>query len=183
MGWTFENITKVSVIDVTPYFKEIQEGPSVTDIIFCSHIRGENDYDVRPNATYDSGDSVWMYYETSNFEIKKQDGTYEVWLKYSLNVTDSSNSIVYENLDWNEYHVNSTTAPANIWSSSMLGTFNYKKDRYKVELLMKDMISGKSKTIESYFNIATSPKFPGFEVIYAIIGLLTVIYLFKVIVR
>lgn len=175
-GWTFENATNVSVIDITPHFEEIKEGLNVSDIIFCSFIRGEQDYDEKPNATYDSGDTVWMYYETSNFDTKKQDGTYETWLKYSLRVYDSNNNIVHENLDWGEFHQNSTTVPGSIWSSGILGTSNYQKDQYKVELTVKDMISGASENVTGYFKIATAPKEPGFEIIFALGGLLVVAY-------
>lgn len=178
-GWTFENATNISVIDITPYFEDIQKGLNVTDIIFCSYIRGDQDYDEQPDATYDSGDTVWMYYETSNFDIEKQDGTYDVWLKYSLKVFDSDNNIVYEDLDWNEFHESGTTVPGAIWSSSSLGILNYQKDQYKVEMTVKDVISGESKTITEYFIIATAPEQPGFEIVFAIAGLLAVAYLLR----
>ena len=178
-GWTFENATTISVIDVTPYFEDIQEGLNVSDIIFCSYIRGDRDYDEQPDATYDSGDTVWMYYETSNFDTKKQDGTYEVWLKYSLKVYDSDNNIVHENLDLYEFHESGATVPGVIWTSSSLGTLNYQKDQYKVELTVNDMISGESKTVTWYFKIATAPEEPGFEIVFAIAGLLAVAYLLR----
>ena len=178
-GWTFENATTISVIDVTPYFEGIQKGLNMTDIIFCSYVRGDQDYDEQPGATYDSGDNIWMYYETSNFDIEKQDGTYDIWLKYSLNVYDGDNNIVYENLDWGEFHESSTTVPGAIWSSGSLGTSDYQKDQYKVEITVKDMISGESKTVGRYFKIATAPEEPGFEAIFAIAGLLEVAYLLR----
>jgi len=178
-AWTFENATIISVIDITPYFEDIREGLNVTDIIFCSYIRDDQDYDEQPDATYDSGDTVWMYYETSNFDAQKQDGAYDVWLKYSLKVYDSDNNIVYEDLDWDEFHENGTTVPGVIWSSGSLETSNYQKGQYKVEITIKDMISGESKTVTGYFKIATPPEEPGFEIAFAIAGLLTVAYLLR----
>jgi PGF-CTERM protein len=180
-GWTFENATTISVIEVTPYFEDIQEGLNASDIIFCSYIKGDRDYDEQPDATYDSGDTVWMYYETSNFDTQKQDGTYEVWLKYSLKVYDSDNNIVYEDLDWNEIHKNYTTVPGYeyYWSVDNLGTLNYQKDQYKVEITVKDMISGESQTVTGDFKIATAPEEPGFEIVFAIVGLLAVAYLLR----
>jgi len=41
------------------------------------------------------------------------------------------------------------------------------------------MISGESKTVTRYFKIATSPAEPGFEIAFAIAGLLTVAYLLR----
>ena len=180
-GWTFENATTISVIEVTPYFEDIQEGLNASDIIFCSYIKGDRDYDEQPDATYDSGDTVWMYYETSNFDTQKQDGTYEVWLKYSLKVYDSDNNTVYEDLDWNEIHKNYTTVPGYeyYWSVDNLGTLNYQKDQYKVEITVKDMISGESQTVTGDFKIAAAPEEPGFEIVFAIAGLLAVAYLLR----
>ncbi|MGP8321398.1 MAG: PGF-CTERM sorting domain-containing protein [Methanosarcinaceae archaeon] len=176
-GWTFENATNISVIDITPYFKDIQEGVNMTDLIFCSYIRGDQDYDKQSDATYDSGDTVWMYHETFNFDVGRQDGTYDVWLKHSLKVFDSDNNIVYEDLDWDEFHESDNTVPGAIWSSDNFGTSNYQKDQYKVEMTVKDMISGESKTITGYFMIGTAPAEPGFEIVFAIAGLLAVAYL------
>lgn len=178
-GWTFENATNITVIDVTPNFKDIQDGLNMTDMIFCSYVRNDQDYDEQTNATYDSGDNIWMYYETSNFDMEKQDGTYDIWLKYSLKVYDSDNNIVYEDLDWNEFHESSTTVPGVIWSSGTLETSDYQKDQYKVEMTVKDMISGDSKTVGSYFKIATAPEGPGFGAIFAIAGLLAVASFFR----
>ena len=164
---------------VTPYFGDVLEGLNVTDIVFCSYVRGDQDYDEQPDATYDSGDTVWMYYETSNFDAQKQDGTYDVWLKYSLKVFDSDNNIVYEDLNWGEFHESGTTVPGVIWSSGSLGTLNYQKDQYKVEMTVKDMISGDSKTVTGYFKIATPPEALGFEIAFAIAGSLAVAYLLR----
>jgi len=41
------------------------------------------------------------------------------------------------------------------------------------------MISGESKTVTGYFKIATPPEEPGFEIAFAIAGLLTVAYLLR----
>ena len=174
-----EHSPMMGCYSVTPYFGDVLEGLNVTDIVFCSYVRGDQDYDEQPDATYDSGDTVWMYYETSNFDAQKQDGTYDVWLKYSLKVFDSDNNIVYEDLNWGEFHESGTTVPGVIWSSGSLGTLNYQKDQYKVEMTVKDMISGDSKTVTGYFKIATPPEALGFEIAFAIAGSLAVAYLLR----
>lgn len=178
-NWAFENATNISVIDITPYFEDLKEGLYVTDIIFCSDIRSDQDYDIQPNATYDSGDTVWMYYETSNFDAEHKDGIYDVWLKYSLKVFDNDNNIVYEDLDWNEFHENDTYIPSSIWLRGGLDSSGYQKDQYKVETTVKDVISGESKTNIGYFIIATEPEEPGFEIVSAIAGLLVIAYLLR----
>ncbi|MDI6903635.1 MAG: hypothetical protein QMC77_07870 [Methanocellales archaeon] len=152
--WSFENATNITVIDITSDFEKMKEGLDVTDIVFCSYIRGDRDYDEQPGATYDSGDTVWMYYETSNFDMKKQNGKYEVWLKYSLKVYDSENNIVHENLDLDEFHENVIAPSRYIWLRASLVMSNYQKGQYKAEVTVKDMISGESKTTTGYFKIA-----------------------------
>ena len=125
-----EHSPMMGCYSVTPYFGDVLEGLNVTDIVFCSYVRGDQDYDEQPDATYDSGDTVWMYYETSNFDAQKQDGTYDVWLKYSLKVFDSDNNIVYEDLNWGEFHESGITPSINHSQKIIISLSNLSKHHF-----------------------------------------------------
>src|SRR4030043_1117431 len=61
--------------------------PSVPGIIqienveICSGVLGDRDYTVKPDAVFDVGDTVWIYFEAYNLDWSYSGGTYEVWYR------------------------------------------------------------------------------------------------------
>lgn len=111
----------------------------------CSAFTEQDGPTPRPDATFEIGDEVWIYFEVTGFEQRETDGEYEIWLDWTHVDIEGPRG----------YTVSSSPAierpeTVSTWQSmrsfyTMLGTVAsefYQHGKYTVKVIVKDNISG-----------------------------------------
>ncbi len=128
---------------------------TLSEITFCSkEPAGEGDYEVQPNATYEVGDTIWMYLEVSGFENEKLDGEYEFYVNLALTVLDANDNIMDYWATFDEAHETDSEVTDLIWwSLGIYGTEVYDPGKYTISIDAKDKISGETKNVKGDFSL------------------------------
>jgi hypothetical protein len=104
-----------------------------------------DDYTVQPAATYDRGDTVWLYFEAMGFESRGTSGNTEVWLKFDRLKVYGPDDILLLNLtDIAEAHsTDLPRAPLRSWFNADLTTdTNLEPGQYEFEFTVSCQLSG-----------------------------------------
>ena len=71
------------------------EGLKISNLVFCSQIRGDRDYSERTDRTFSLDKPTYVYAEISNLTSKSTGGKVEYWLLLEVQVKDpNGNSII-----------------------------------------------------------------------------------------
>lgn len=122
----------------------------------CSDIGEGGDYTVQPDATFDRGDDVGLYFEVPGITIKGVDGKFEVWSKFSeLKLFDPNGDIVASAVDIAEYHdATLDEAPNFGWFYAWYETTEEDiQGQYRFEFTVTDELSGATGTGSATFTL------------------------------
>jgi len=167
----------VAVVGVGGYLFLKGEGEgkitlSIENVKLCSGVRGGRDYTVQPNATFQQGDIVFLYFEATGFKAREVDNEFEVHVKLTevwLYNPDGSPNFRAENPQ--EFHETYEQAPTYAWFHMSWGTYTWTSlGQYKWKFTITDAISGATATGtaifvlqggENRFTLTTSVNPPG----------------------
>lgn len=129
----------------------MEEHLALTNITFCTVKPYDSSYQPKPNATYISGDTVWMYLECYRFECSKKNNEYVTLLYVTLEVFDSHGSCIEESV--HSVEVSKEMKPSFIWLHLWIETDGFEEGRYSVRITVVDELSEKSQTAGGSFFI------------------------------
>lgn len=128
-------------------------------VIFCSDVRGTDDYDLQLDSTYVRAQVIFTYFDFYGALCKRDDGDYVIHLNIArlalLDSTGQEIAAVEDVLDVRE------TSPlygstGSLWvyfDAPLLGPLG----EYTVELTIKDMLSGNTATANGSFILKDGP--------------------------
>lgn len=122
----------------------------------CSFVSDEGDYTVQPDATFQRGDVVYLYFEIPGLTVKAVDGKFEIWGKFSeLKLFDPNGDMIVRLVDYIEYHdATLDEAPNFGWFYAWYETTEEDiPGQYRFEFMVTDGLSGATGTGSAYFNL------------------------------
>ena len=139
--------------------------PSVPGIIqienmeICSGVLGDRDYTVKPDAVFDVGDTVWIYFEAYNLDWNYSGGTFEVWYRTdSVDVYAPDGELYMTVTSPFDFHQTGLDkVPDYLWGALYIDLpSGAPEGQYKVELLFSDVLSDLAVSITVYFNVVSN---------------------------
>lgn len=149
---------------IAPEEKPIKEETTVasfsgelglSNIVFCSERpRGYMDYEEQPDATFEPGDVIWIYFNLDGVKYNiNQDKTKEVWLKLHLTLKSPEGVVLLDEDLYNEhknfeeeYNLDELFLRVNINTTEELA-----EGKYIVEATLIDELADKEATASSSF--------------------------------
>lgn len=129
---------------------------SIRGVELCSAVRGDRDYTVQPAATFDRGDTVWVYFEARGITSKRADGKFEVWIKFNdLKLYDPDGDMVVHAVDFAEVHETALDEATTYgWFYAYYeSTADDVAGQYRFEFTVKDELSGATGTGSATFTL------------------------------
>jgi len=129
---------------------------SIRNVQLCSAISEEGDYTVKPGATFDSGDVVWLYFEARGITVKGVDGKFECWAKFSeVKLFDPRGDMIERAVDISELHDAALDeSPRFIWFWAFYeSTAEDMAGQYRFEFTVKDELSEATGTGSATFTL------------------------------
>lgn len=126
------------------------------NVRICSDVRGDRDYTVRAEATFDPGDKVWIYFEAFSLTWKYSGGTYEVWYRVTdVKVYDPDGELYISGTSPVDFHQTQLEkVPNYLWGAVYVDLLpGVTAGQYKAELAFEDMLSNQTDSITVYFNV------------------------------
>lgn len=126
-----------------------------SNIVFCSERpKGYMDYEEQPNATFEPGDVVWIYFNLDGVKYNlNQDNSKEVWVKLHLTLKSPEGAVLLDEDLYNEhknfeeeYNVEELFLRVNINTTEELA-----EGKYIVEATLIDELADKEATASSSF--------------------------------
>ena len=127
----------------------------LSNIVFCSERpRGYMDYEEQPDATFEPGDIVWIYFNLDGVKYNlNQDNTKEIWIKLHLTLKSPAGIVILDEDLYNEhknfeeeYNVEELFLRVNINTTEELS-----EGKYIVKATLKDELADKEATASSSF--------------------------------
>lgn len=122
----------------------------------CSDIGEDGDYTVQPDATFDRGDDVGLYFEVPGITIKGVDGKFEVWAKFTeCTLYDPSGDMILRMVNVLDYHdATLDEAPNFIWFYAFYeSTQDDVAGQHRFEFMVTDELSGATGTGSATFTL------------------------------
>jgi PKD repeat protein len=153
----------LTVYDVTGSdTKEIVDYINVSDftirlLTVCSEVNPEG-YITQPNATFQIGDDIWIYFEVVGFEREMVGELATVWLKWTvLKITDPNGQVIIDlkSTDLKEFHETMNIALDDFvqFVSVIESTSSDLIGKYEVEVQVEDMLNGDSAVSATFFKL------------------------------
>jgi hypothetical protein len=128
----------------------------VGNVKICSEVRGNRDYTLRANATFNAGETVWIYFEATGFASKQTNGKYEVWYRATnVEVYDSDGDIYLHSTEPVDFH----QAELKEIPDYVCGALHFDileeavSGQYRATIALEDVFSGGTESITVYFNV------------------------------
>lgn len=127
----------------------------LSNIVFCSERpKGYMDYEEQPDATFEPGDVVWIYFNLDGLKYNlNQDNTKEVWLKLHLTLKSPEGVVLLDEDLYNEhknfeekYNVDELFLRVNINTTKELA-----EGKYIAEATLRDELADKEAPASSSF--------------------------------
>jgi len=127
----------------------------ISNIVFCSERpEGYMDYEEQPNATFEPGDVVWIYFNLDGVKYNlNQDNSKEVWVKLHLTLKSPEGAVLLDEDLYNEhknfeeeYNVEELFLRVNINTTEELA-----EGKYIAESTLRDELADKETTASSSF--------------------------------
>jgi len=127
----------------------------ISNIVFCSERpEGYMDYEEQPNATFEPGDVVWIYFNLDGVKYNlNQDNSKEIWVKLHLTLKSPEGAVLLDEDLYNEhknfeeeYNVEELFLRVNINTTEELA-----EGKYTVEATLRDELADKEATASSSF--------------------------------
>jgi flagellar basal body-associated protein FliL len=127
----------------------------LSNIVFCSRRpNGYMDYEEQPDATFEPGDVVWVYYNLDGVKYNiNQDDTKEVWLKLHLTLKSPEGVVLLDEDLYNEhknfgeeYNLEELFLRVNINTTEELS-----EGKYIAESTLRDELADKDATASTSF--------------------------------
>ncbi len=141
----------------TPQEEEHSPQLSIRRVELCSDINTENgEYTVQLDATFDHGDTVWLYFEVLGFTIKGVQGKFECWTKFSdLKLYGPGGDRMAHLMNIAEAHETALDEPPNFawfycWYTSEVDDV---AGRYRFEFTVEDKLSDATGTGSATFTL------------------------------
>ncbi len=129
---------------------------NIESVIICSDVRGLEDYTIQPNATFQLGDKVFIYFEIFDFTIQSNDGTYEYSVNFDeFSAYDSNNELFYSGFDFGGMH----ETEASVMPAGLAAYTNFEislgspTGQYRAEIIVSDELSGEKAYTTAYFAV------------------------------
>ena len=153
-------LTLTSLFALTAGCAQKEEPPTLTlsirNVELCSAVSEDGDYTVQPGATFDRGDTAYLYFEVPGITVKAVDGKFECWTKFSvLKIFDPNGDMIGHMVDFGEFHWVDMDEPPKFgwycwWYES---STDDEPGQYRFEFTITDELSGATGTGSAYFNL------------------------------
>jgi hypothetical protein len=131
----------------------------IENVEICSEVLGDRDYTVKPDAIFDVGDTVWIYFEAYDLGWNYSGGTYEVWYRAdNVDVYNPDGELYMTAASPFVFHgTGLDKLPDYLWGALYIDLpASSPEGQYKVELLFSDVLSDLTDSITVYFTVASS---------------------------
>jgi hypothetical protein len=125
----------------------------------CSDVIGDRDYTVQPDAIFNAGDTVWIYFEAYHLDWNYSGGTYEVWYRAdNVDVYAPDGELYMTAASPFVFHgAGLDEIPEYLWGALYIDLPSSSPEgQYKVEILFVDMLSDLTDSITVHFTAASS---------------------------
>ena len=131
---------------------------SVTNVVFCSEEpTGYHEYEEQPGATYNPGDTVWIYMDVNNIHYNpNSDGSNEVWITENLTILDSQGEILLNGEIINDHRnfPEEEDVEKMFLKNDITIPTDFDPGHYTVQIVVKDKLAGVTASASSTFRIA-----------------------------
>ncbi|MFA5771847.1 MAG: hypothetical protein WC974_03845 [Thermoplasmata archaeon] len=136
----------------------IVENMNITELKFCSDVRGGRDYTLKNNATYSPNETVYAYYEITNMSYRITANGLYVHVGQTMDVRSKSNNSVIMTLG-KEVYINTTANTRSYaWFEDEFVPYRdagvYQPGEYTVTVYVKNYIDNTTITKSGDFTIA-----------------------------
>jgi len=128
----------------------------IESVKICSDVRGPGDYTIQPNATFQLGDKVFIYFEMFDFTVQSTGGTYEYSVNFDeVRAYDSNNELFYSRFDFGGIHA----TEASVMPVGLAAYTDFEiplgspTGQYCAETIVRDEISGETAYTTAYFAV------------------------------
>jgi PKD repeat protein len=124
------------------------------DLIMCSSVTSDKIYTVKPDATYNNNDPIYVYLEVKGFQQYHTNDGFEFWVQLqSLKLFKPDGSILLNLSDVLEKHATTIDAPLYVYFWYFLGDVSPTNlaGEYRLECYVLDKQSGDSKAAFTNF--------------------------------
>jgi hypothetical protein len=131
----------------------------IQNVKICSNINYMGDYTVQPDATFDRGDGVWLYFEAHGMTVKQVDDKFECWVRFSdFKIFDPNSDMIEHPVDIGDIHeTDLDEIPNYIWLWGFFGsTTDDAVGQYRWEFTVEDELSGAIGTGSANFTLSTA---------------------------
>jgi len=138
-----------------PIYDDIAAPLNISSIEFCSEEpRGDRNYSVQPDATYQMNDIVYYYFEVFISTSKRVENGYEIWVKITeFRLFNPEDTMIMNISEYGEVHETLDYVPVYFW---FWFCFEIAADQppgqYRIEVVATDMLSGRKGTQTAYFS-------------------------------
>ena len=132
----------------------------IENMIICSDVSGDRDYTSRPDAAFDPGERVWIYFEAFSFAWNTSNGTYEIWYRITdSNVNDPDGGLYMSSTSPVEFHQTGLNEITDyLWGAFYIELVpGMSAGQYEAVLAFQDVLSGQTDSITVYFNVKGNP--------------------------
>jgi FecR protein len=129
------------------------------NVKICSDVRGDKDYTVRAEASFNPGERVWVYFEAFGLGWNSSGGKYEVWFRATDVKVYSPDSGLYVSgtnpIDFHQTQLEEV--PDYLWGALYVDLQpNMSAGQYKADLVLEDVFSGKTDSVTVYFSVSSA---------------------------
>jgi hypothetical protein len=131
----------------------------VENVKICSDVRGDRDYTVQPDATFNPGGRVWVYFEAFGLAWNSSGGKYEVWYRATDVKVYSPNGGLYISgtgpVDFHQILLEEV--PDYLWGALYIDVQpGVAAGQYQADLALEDVFSGKTDSVTVYFSVSSA---------------------------
>jgi len=130
---------------------------SITNVVFCSEEpTGHHEYEEQPSATYNPGDTVWIYMDVNNIHYNPNpDETNEIWITENLTILDSQGEILLNGEIINDHrNFPEEDDPEKLFLKNDISIpTDFDTGHYTVQIVVKDKLAGTTTSASSTFRI------------------------------
>lgn len=130
----------------------VQKGLELNNFAFCEKINGHRDFVERKNKTFSPSEVVYVYFEVSNFGLKKVGSSFTYHPQIDVLVKGPKGETVIERTTViNEEVSNSTEVPYFYFPINLTFPENSPDGKYNLTIYVKDAFSNGSITQNEQF--------------------------------
>ncbi len=131
----------------------------IENVEICSDVLGDRDYAVKPDAIFNVGDTVWIYFEAYNLDWNYSGGTYELWYRADSVDVYAPDGELYMTVTspFGLHQTGLEKVPDYLWGALYIDLPSSSPGgQYEVDLLFSDVLSGLADAITVYFTVVSN---------------------------